>query len=45
MGLIVVIGFLIIGTTFVQVMLLLMENYLFGYKDEHLLLFKLKIVF
>ena len=34
-----VIGFLIVGTTFSQVVLLLMENYLFGYEDEHLLLF------
>ena len=39
-----VIGFLIIGTTFAQRMLFLMENYLFGYEDEHLLLFKLRIV-
>ena len=37
-----VIGFLIIGTTFAQVVLFLMENYLFGYEDEHLLLFLIK---
>ena len=34
-----VVRFLIIGTTYAQVVLLLMENYLFGYEDEHLLLF------
>ena len=34
-----VVGFLIVGTTFVQVVLFLMGNYLFGYEDEHLLLF------
>ena len=27
-------GFLIVGTTFVRVVLLLMGNYLFGYEDE-----------
>ena len=39
------VGFLIIGTIFAQVVLLLMENYLFGYEGEHLLLFKLRITF
>ena len=34
-----VIGFLIIGTTFAQMVLLLMENCLLGYEDKHLLLF------
>ena len=40
-----IVGFLIIGITFVQVLLLLMENYLFGCEDEHPLFLKLKIVF
>ena len=40
-----VIEFLIVGTTFVQVVFFLMGNYLFGYKDERFLLFKLRIVF
>ena len=34
-----VIGFLIVGTTFVQVVLLLMGNYIFGYEGECLLFF------
>ena len=34
-----VIRFLIASTTFVQVVLLLMENYLFDYEDERLLFF------
>ena len=34
-----VIELLIVGTIFAQVVLLLMENYLFGYEDEHLLFF------
>ena len=33
------VGFLRIGSTFAQVVLFLMENYLFGYEGEHLVLF------
>ena len=33
-----VIGFMLFGTIFVLLVLLLMESYLFGYIDEHLLL-------
>ena len=40
-----VIGIMIVGTIFVQVVLLLIENYLLGYEGEPLLLFKLRIVF
>ena len=37
--------FLINGTIIAQVMLYLMENCLFGYEGEHLLLFTLRITF
>ena len=39
------VGFLTDGTIIVLVVLRLMENYLFGYEGEHLLLFKVGIAF